>query len=351
METSRLLEAMLYKSLSAAERKKADAYAGPNESFPLYKNGEHLRAAWDLAGHADNSAEIRRKVVAFAREHGLTHHLPAEALKEADAVKKAVTLLVLQKARTSDIADLLHMAWSHESMEGDKYQQANIAHWAKLHGLLQLLPASAHSLLHDEGIVHEHEGVQNNEFGQHEHSMSKAFPGVVLMKAITDGAEEVIVEGWVSTPDEDLERDVIEPEAFIPAIDRYAQVGLPLTSEHQMFPDKHELVKLPVGHGQRVAVVRDGKILKAAVHPDDAAEFEFFPNFGDGVWGRFVVTDATAASAIRKGNIRGFSWTGWPGDVQPRRPKGRLVKSVRHWAETTVAAFPVNQGGRIVAAK
>lgn len=349
METNRILEAMLYKSLTAAERKNATEYAGPGETFPLYANGEHLRAAWDLAGHADNPAEIRRKVVDFARRHNLTHLLPDEARKEADAVKKALTLLVLKKARTSDIQSLLELAWRHENLEGDKYQQANIAHWAKAHGMLQLLPASAHSMLHDEGIVHEHDGVQNSHEGQHEHVMAKAFAGAVLIKAM-DGTEEVIIEGWVSTPDEDFERDVIEPEAFIPAMDGYAGVGMPLTSEHQMFPDRNELVKLPVGHGQRIAVVKDGKIIKAATHPDDAADFEFFPGMGDGVWGRFLVTDATCASAIKKGNIRGFSFVCWPGDAQPRYPRGRLVKSVRHWAETTVAAFPVNQGSRIVAA-
>lgn len=351
MDTNELLEMMLYKSLSAAERDKATAYAGPDKSFPLYANGEHLAAAWNLAGHAANPDEIRAKVRAFAKEHGLEGHLPASANAESNAVKKAVTTLVLAKAKTSDIAELLRMSFNHERMEGDKYQQADLAHWAKMHGMTHLLPSEAHTTLHNEGIVHEHEGMTNDANGNHEHTITKSFAGTVIIKALNDTPNSpLVVEGWVSTPDEDWQRDVILPEAFVKALPGYAGVGMPLTTEHQMFPDKGNLTRYPVGHGQRIAVIKGGQVLAEATHPDDAAEFENVPTSGDGVWGRFLITENVASDAVRKGNVRGFSWIGVPASESPRRPKGRLITEVRQWAECTVAAFPVNQGARIVAA-
>ena len=351
MDTNQLLAMMLYKSLSAAERKKADAYAGPGETFPLYANGEHLAAAWDLAGHADNPDEVRANIRAFAKEHGLEGHLPASANAASNTIKKAVMSLVLYKARTSDIASLLQMAWNHEAMEGDKYQQADLAHWAKMHGMTHLLPSDAHNTLHSEGIVHEHEDVTNDANGMHEHTIAKAFPGMVIIKALNDEPDSpLVVEGWVSTPDEDWQRDVVLPEAFVKALDGYAGVGMPLTTEHQMFPDKNGLTRYPVGHGQRIAIYKGGTVIAEATHPTDVAEFENLPAGGDGVWGRFLITEQEASGAVRKGNVRGFSFIAVPGSEQPRRPKGRLITELRQWAECTVAAFPVNQGARIVAA-
>lgn len=351
METKDILAMMLYKSLSEAERKRADAYAGPGESFPLYANGEHLAAAWDLAGHADNPAEVRARIRAFAKEHGLEGRLPASANADANTVKKAVTALILAKARTSDIASLLEMAWHHEAMEGDKYQQADLAHWAKMHGMTHLLPSSAHTILHDENIVHEHDGVTNDTNGMHEHMIAKAFPGTVLIKALTDAPDSpLVVEGWVSTPDEDWQRDVVLPEAFMKALPGYASVGMPLTTEHQMFPDKNGLKRYPVGHGQRIAIYKAGQVVAEATHPTDAAEFENIPAGGDGVWGRFLITEQEAGGAVRKGNVRGFSFIAVPGSEQPRSPKGRLITEIRQWAECTIAAFPVNQSARILAA-
>ena len=84
MERSRLL---LYvglweyaqKALNKAERDAADAYAGPDKSFPLYADGKHLAAAWDLAGRADNPEEVRKNILAFAKKHNLMHLLPLSA--------------------------------------------------------------------------------------------------------------------------------------------------------------------------------------------------------------------------------------------------------------------------------
>lgn len=324
---------LVYKSLSAAERDKADAYAGPGKSFPLYRNGEHLAAAWDLAGHGADKEAIRAKILSFAREHGLTHHLPADAQQEEMA----------KKARNGDLQDLLYMAWQHESAEGDRPQMTRLAHWAKGHGVEALLPSEAHSTMHDERIVHHHDDVPNDEYGQHEHEMvRKAFASLAHKARLDNG--DTVIEGWVSTPDPDLDKDIVEPGAFLGAMDAYASVGMPLSSEHNVNA-------YPVGHGQRVAVVENGQIKKSSTHPDDPAEFEHFPSSGSGVYGRFVITEPAASLAVYKGNVRGFSWIGKPMEKEPLPSGGSRIKRVEPWLESTIAAYPVNQRARVLAAQ
>jgi hypothetical protein len=340
------LENLKYASLSQSERDSADAYAGPHKSFPLYKNGEHLKAAWDLAGHSDNPAETRARILAFAREHGLEGHLPADAqkhmAKKANQIIAALNILLISKARTEDIANLLQMAFNHEEMEGDTFQQGRLVHWAKQHGQLQHLPASAHSIMHQEGVVHEHEGIQNDEYGNHEHVVQKAFASMSLVaKAMESGL--AVIEGWVSTPDRDLEKDVVEPEAFTSSIEGYASRGMPLSSEHNT-------TSYPVGHGQRIALVRNGSVFKSAEHPVDAAEFEHFPHAGTGVYGRFLITEPTASGAVQKGNVRGFSWIGKPAKTEPLPGGGRKMLVVEPWYESTIAAYPINSKATMVAA-
>lgn len=339
MELGSILAQLAYKSLSAAERDKADAYAGPDKSFPLYKNGEHLAAAWDLAGHADNPSEVRSRILSFAREHGLTYHLPADATRPSDVAKKALLVGLVAKARTEDMQALAETAWRHAQFDG--YHKAELAHFAKRHNIMHLLPAEAHSTMHDEGIVHEHDGMQNDEHGHHSHEVAKdmvkkAFTSLeVVTKAWTDGSGQVIVEGWVSTPDKDLQNEVTLPEAFLDAADDYASRGMPLSSEHNT-------KKYPVGHGQRVAVVKGGQILKSVTHPSDPAEFEHFPGSGDGVYGRFAITESEAAGAVYKGNVRSFSYIALPVETEPLPAGGRVLKRFQPWLESTIAAYPVN---------
>lgn len=340
-------ENLKYASLSKSERDSADAYAGPDKSFPLYKNGEHLAAAWNLAGHADNPGEVRAKILAFAREHGLEHSLPADAQKQmakkAQAVITALTTLVIAKARNEDIKNLLQMAYNHESMEGDHFQQHELVRWAKQHGMLQYLPTEAHTAMHQLGTVHEHDGIQNDEHGQHEHVVAKAFASMSLVAKAYEEHGLTVIEGWVSTPDKDLERDVVIPEAFTNSIDGYASRGMPLSSEHNTSA-------YPVGHGQHIALVRDGSVFKAAQHPADPADFEHFPSAGTGVYGRFVITEPDASGAVRKGNVRGFSWIGKPAVTEPLPGGGRLMKEVSPWYESTIAAYPINSKATMVAA-
>lgn len=340
-ELTDTLAMLAYKSLSAAERDKADAYAGPGKSFPLYKNGEHLKAAWDLAGHAENPGAVRAKIRAFAREHGLEGHLPDSAKTDAsNKVMKAVAIAVVAKAKNEDIQALFNLAYHHEEMEGDHYQQGRLAHFAKQHGLLHHLPASAHDTLHRENIVHEHDGITNDENGMHEHPIArdmvhKAFTSLDVVTKAWNNDGQLIVEGWVSTPDKDLQNEVTLPEAFLDACDDYASRGMPLSSEHNT-------KKYPVGHGQRVAVVKGGKVLKSVAHPSDPAEFEHFPASGDGVYGRFAITEPEAAGAVYKGNVRSFSYIALPVETEPLPAGGRVLKRFQPWLESTIAAYPVN---------
>ena len=179
--------------------------------------------------------------------------------------------------------------------------------------------------------------------------VAKAMP---IMKAWTDDTGVTHIEGWISTPDRDLDKDSVEPEAFKGAIDGYFALGAPLTSDHHMKPDpaKGIMVRYPVGHLQQAALVRDGHIFKSANHPTDPADFEYFPENGTGVYARAVLTDELASSQVAKGNVRGFSWVGIVNTVD-KLPGGRWkFLSVNPWRESTIAAFPVNTKATIVAA-
>lgn len=53
-------------------------HAGPNGSFPI-EDGNDVKDAWDLAGHADNPDAVRAKIKAIAKRLGLTSSLPDTA--------------------------------------------------------------------------------------------------------------------------------------------------------------------------------------------------------------------------------------------------------------------------------
>jgi hypothetical protein len=84
-------------TISAKERKD-DYHAGPGDSFPVAPNGGHLKAAWDLAGHAAHPDLIRHHLIEFAREHNLLSELPdtakegvmkAEVISQEFEIKKS----------------------------------------------------------------------------------------------------------------------------------------------------------------------------------------------------------------------------------------------------------------------
>lgn len=245
--------------MSISEKERKDAYhAGPGDSFPVAPNGGHLKAAWDLAGHATHPDLIRHHLIQFAREHGLLGHLPADAQEEA---KKA------------------------------------------------------------EVVSQEFE-----------------------IKKSWDQNGVLYAEGWLSTPLRDREKEVTEPEAFTNALDSYFARGAPMTSVHDTKP-------YPVGHVQKAALVRDGQIFKEALHPTDPANFEYFPASGTGVYGRVAINDEMAASQVRKGNVRSFSYFGVAKKVEPLPGGGRRYLEINPLIECCIAAFPINPSAVMTVAK
>ena len=250
----------------------------------------------------------------------------------------------------SRAAQLLRMAWEHESMEGDVPEKHQLIDWAQQNGLSHALPDEAHGFMHQHDIPHGHPGDEyDGAPSEHSHPIQKAINPVVksfiIQKAFDapDG-EGTIIEGWTSTEDRDLEKDVVPPEAFLSSLDEYMARKGPLSSEH-------DTKGYPIGHAQRLALVRDGKIFKSATHPDDPAEFEHFPSSGTGMYGRYIITDPIAATAVKKGNVGGFSWIGNLKRYEPLPGGGRRYLTVDPLRESTVAAYPVNSKAVLTAVK
>jgi hypothetical protein len=173
--------------------------------------------------------------------------------------------------------------------------------------------------------------------------MEQEVNGLVL-KSFQAADGSTIVEGWISSPDMDLQKEMYTPLAFADAVDDYMACGGPMSCEHKTDA-------LPVGHMQRVAVVQDGRILKTAEHPTDAANFQHFPNSGSGLYGRARVTDGAVGFSVKSGNLRAFSWIGKPTHSEPLPGGGRRVTRVYPLLETTLTAYPVNQRATVLAAK
>jgi hypothetical protein len=163
---------------------------------------------------------------------------------------------------------------------------------------------------------------------------------MMIQKSWSDGDGRTLIEGWISTEAQDLQKDIAPPEAFLGAVDGYMALGAPLTSEHQT-------KNYPVGHMQRVAMVRNGQILKAGTHPVDPADFEYFPASGTGVYGRGVIDDPIASAQVAKGNVRGFSWIGMVRTAVKLPGGGLRFTKIEPWRESTITAFPVNQAARL----
>lgn len=302
-------------SIPVAERKRLP-HAGPGDSFPLKPS--LIRSAWDLAGRSKsgNPDSIRRKVIAFAKSKGLLGRLPASAIQWAKQhglisggmAKKARTIGILQQAyeMTEDVA-----------------MKAALRAYAEQHQLVDALPQEESVTIHKAvNIV--------SKFAR-------------IEKAFEVGADTV-VEGWVSTEDIDGDKDVVPPECFLDSLDGYMARNAPLSSNH----DKSGY---PIGHMQNVALVRDGRIFKAAQHPSDPHAFEHFPGTGTGMFGRAVINNTDAGSQIRKGNMAGFSWIGNLTAYDPLPSGGKRYVTVNPLLENTLAAYPVNDKAVMVAVK
>lgn len=335
--------ASVRKSVSAAERKQLP-HAGPNGSFPLKPS--LLKAAWDLAGHAANPAAVRARIKAYAAKHGLTSHLPKTAQ--------------VSKATTAAMQGILHDAYH----AGDAFMRERVVRAAVKQGVTHLLPPDAHTQLHALGLPHKHasdDGIVPSFDGEdeanpgggndpddnadpmlyHHHVVTKALNPKATSGSISKawvGDDEVLhIEGWMSTPDRDLEKDITEPEAFKggPLANYFTDRSAPLSLDHNT-------TGLPVGHLQKAAILRNGTVLETANHPTDPAEFTHLPTSGSGVWVRGVITEEPAKSAVLKGNVAGMSFIGNFTRYEPLPGGGRRFLRIDPLVESTVAAYPVN---------
>lgn len=348
-------------SISEAQRRR-DPHAGPGESYPL--DPEHLKAAWDLAGHAANPSAVRSKVLAYARAHGLMADLPETARSHNDGklVRKAredqsssqrrESFQTIHKAQAAQVQELFDLAFNHENAEGDTSEKRRLIEWAQQHGLSQHLPDEAHGFMHMQNIPHTHEG-ENHPM--HIHTVQKAFNPVAVEWMVEKAwpadinapdTSPVYFEGWVSknTGKKDLQKEIVEPEAFVGAMDSYFTRRAPLSYTHGT-------KNLPAGHLQRAAIIRDGAVIKATTHPTDSAEFESPPDSGTGVYVRGVITDPIVGKSVRQGDTGGMSYIANLREYEPLPGGGRRHLKYDPWIESCVAPYPVNPDAAITVAK
>lgn len=160
----------------------------------------------------------------------------------------------------------------------------------------------------------------------------------LVEKSWTQADGTLAIEGWVSTPDRDIERDIVEPEAFYgETFEDYFSRSAPLSSNH-------DTEGYPIGHLQKGVLVRNGVIFQEEYHPTDPAEFTGFDPAGKGTgwYGRGVITDGVVASHVKKGNMGAFSWIGNLKSYEPLPGGGKRYHYISPLIESTVAAYPVN---------
>ncbi len=260
----------------------------------------------------------------------LYQHATAKSMTAQDTNDQPAAPVLDGDADEGLLRQLLTMSWEHEVAEGDAEEMQRLIEWAQGHGLESLLPSLSSDALTAQ------------KANESELIVAKAMP---IQKAWGISGGNAITEGWISTEDEDQDKDIVPPEAFTNALSGYVSRRMPLSSEHA-------LKSYPIGHGQRVALVRNGQIFAEGTHPTDAAEFEHFPGSGTGVYGRFLINDPNAANAVAKGNVGGFSWVGRIAEYERRTTgRGRIFKQVEPWLESTIAAYPVNTKAVLLATR
>lgn len=335
------------KSVSAAERRR-DFHAGPHDSEPLDPAGNRLRAAWDLAGRVKggNPDAIRRKIINFAREHGLMDKLPESA---HDYIREHSGGLAT-KARGADLEDTIRYAYQ-QIPDYAPEEKRRFIEVVQNRGNADMLPDEAHGFMHQENMPHTH---SDDDHPQHVHTVYKAFNPVakefVSVKSFRKEGEPLIIEGWLSTPDQDLEKDIVQPESFKVAMKGYFSRRAPLSYEHKTD-------RLPAGHLQRAAIVRDGKIVTQAAHPSDPADFEHMQESMDetgtrtGVYVRGTITNETVGKSVDQGDMGSFSYIANVTKYRTLPGGGREFLEQDPWLESTVAAYPVNKNAIITVAK
>lgn len=156
------------------------------------------------------------------------------------------------------------------------------------------------------------------------------------------------VEGWISTPMKDIEKDVIEPESFSgAALHDYMSRGAPISVEHNTRT-------YPVGFLQKARLVRDNQILQEEHNPKHPKEEFRYYNGGTGWYGLGTIFDKQAALGVAKGVVSSFSWLGMPVDWEPFPDGGKHFAkpgSISPILEVTVTAYPVNTSATMRIAK
>ena len=335
------------KSISAAERAR-DYHAGPGDKEPIDPEGNRLKAAWDLAGRVKGGDpdEIRRKIIRFAREHNLMDKLPQSALDWHRGQSGSLA----QKATTENLREVTHYAY-HLIPEYEQEAKRRFIEAIQQRGTAYLLPDEAHGFMHEHNMPHQHDG-ETHEL--HVHTISKAFNPVAKefasVKSYKKEGEPLIIEGWLSTPDKDLEKDIVQPESFKPSMKSYFRRYAPLSYEHHTD-------RIPAGHLQRGAIVRDGKIITEATHRTDPAQFEHLQESMEetgtrtGVYVRGIITNETVGKSVDQGDMGSFSYIANVTKYKLLPDGGREFLEQDPWIESTVAAYPVNKNAVITVAK
>jgi hypothetical protein len=330
------------KAKVTAEQRRKLPHAGPGTSFPLQP--DLIESAWDLAGHTDNPDEVRRKVIRYAREHGLLDRLP----DTARAWMRAHSGDLVQKARGGVQRELLHHAFNNS----DDFTRRELIEFAQTEGIMPDMPDEAHGFMHQHNMPHIH---SDDDHPMHAHPVVKAFNPeafqFLIQKSWVGEDGVTYFEGWDSPGStRDREKEISPPEAFSNALPGFLMRGGPITSEH-------ETEHYPVGHVQKAALVRDGKIFQEALHPADPHDFEHFEEFiqdgpvKTGVYIRGALTESPAKDMVRKGNVRGLSWIGNARKFHLLPGGGREYEEIDPLLEMTVAAFPVHKDAAILIAK
>jgi hypothetical protein len=161
----------------------------------------------------------------------------------------------------------------------------------------------------------------------------------LIKKAWTNDDGSVNIEGWVSTNDRDIEKDILEPEAFAGSLEGYFARGAPISSEHNTDD-------LPVGYMIKAALVRDGHIFQEASNSRyTPTDFKYFDGTGTGWYGLGVIDEERSSVAVQKGKLSSFSWIGMPKAWEPLPGGGRHFNqqgAIDPLLEATVTAYPIN---------
>lgn len=160
-----------------------------------------------------------------------------------------------------------------------------------------------------------------------------------MMKSTVHSDGSVDVEGWISTPRKDIQKDVIEPESFSgDALNGYMLRGAPISVEHGTRT-------LPVGFLQKAMLVRDGQVIQLEDNPrHPKIAFRYFDG-GTGWYGLGNIYDQKAALGVVKGTVSSFSWIGMPNIWEDLSEGGRRFSkkgAINPLLEVTLTAYPIN---------